>query len=74
MKTSEIRNELHEKIERMDAGKLRALQNFVAHLLKDQPKKKKRVGGQLKGKIHFAEDWDAQETNEEIARTFGISD
>ncbi len=31
---------------------------------------KKRQGGQLKGKIWLADDWDSKETNEEIAKLF----
>ncbi|MGD1961731.1 MAG: type II toxin-antitoxin system Phd/YefM family antitoxin [Fulvivirga sp.] len=40
-------------------------------------KKKKRIGGQLKGKIWLADDWDSPETNKEIEDLFynsGISD
>ena len=32
--------------------------------------KEKRKGGQLKGKIWLADDWDSKETNEEIAKLF----
>lgn len=34
----------------------------------------KRQGGFLKGKIRKSEDWDSQQTNDEIAREFGMLD
>jgi antitoxin (DNA-binding transcriptional repressor) of toxin-antitoxin stability system len=39
--------------------------------LSDKPIRK---GGFAKGKIHLSEDWDSKETNDEIAREFGMLD
>ena len=39
--------------------------------LSDKPIRK---GGFAKGKIQFSDDWDSKETNDEIAREFGMLD
>jgi hypothetical protein len=42
-----------------------------AKWLSDEPIRK---GGFAKGKIHLSDDWDSTETNDEIAREFGMLD
>ena len=39
-----------------------------------QTKPSKRPLGMDKGLLHFSQDWDSAETNQEIARMFGITD
>lgn len=60
-----ITNDQQERLAQVtslhDAGKL----------LSDKPIRK---GGFAKGKIHLSEAWDSPETNDEIAREFGMLD
>ncbi|MEM6844874.1 MAG: hypothetical protein AAF632_21850 [Bacteroidota bacterium] len=65
---------LMQKLSSMDESELQQLQHILdAVLEKDDsastPKKKRRAGT-MKGLIQYADDWDSDEVNEEIARDF----
>jgi len=74
MTTTEIKTQLHARIEQLSESQLKQLRKLVNEKFPEgevtQKPKKKRQLGTMKGKIWYADDWDSEETNAEIARTF----
>lgn len=69
----EAKTNLSRLLERVQAGEEIVIARAgtpVAKLVPHVPARKPRQLGSLKGKIWMADDWDSDETNEEIARFF----
>lgn len=74
MTTTEIRSKLHERINHLSETQLKELDHWFEEKFPEKqeaPKPtKKRKLGTMKSKIWLSDDWDSDEVNEEIARTF----
>jgi hypothetical protein len=74
MNTLEIKSRLHERIEHLSEAQLKKLDDLLAReFSQDQSedgRPKERKLGTMKGKIRMADNWDSEEENEEIARSF----
>jgi prevent-host-death family protein len=69
----EAKTNLSQLLQRVEAGEeivIARAGSPVARLVPHPPARQPRKLGSLKGKIWMADDWDSDETNEEIARTF----
>ncbi|MBA3422248.1 MAG: type II toxin-antitoxin system Phd/YefM family antitoxin [Thermoleophilaceae bacterium] len=69
----EAKTNLSKLLERVEAGEEIVIARAgtpVARLVPHSPARTRRQLGSLEGKIWMADDWDSDETNEEIARLF----
>lgn len=74
MTVTDVKTRLYERIEHLDNTQLKELYNLVNEMFPrdtiEANSSRKRRLGTMKGKIRLSDDWDSDEVNEEIARTF----
>ncbi len=74
MTTAEIRTKLQERINHLNDTQLQELDQLFEERFPENQKltkvAEKRKLGTMKGKIWMANDWDSNEINEEVSRTF----